>query len=190
VYGTELVAPFDVFHHTVFHQKPGMRVFTVAPSRAPVVTFEGLRLIPDHEFADAPEIDVLVVPSAEHSLNKDLENAGLIGFVRDRGAKARAVFSLCDGAFVLGKAGFLAGRRCTTFPADVARLRDRFPEARVIDGLSFVRDGQVLTSAGGAKSYEAALYLVEDLYGAEAARGVAKGLCIDWDLSQVPHIAP
>src|SRR5262245_36635475 len=61
VYDTELMAPFDVFHHTRFHAQPGMSVFTVAPALDPVRTFEGLRLLPDFTFQSAPPIDVLVV---------------------------------------------------------------------------------------------------------------------------------
>jgi transcriptional regulator GlxA family with amidase domain len=188
VYDTELVLPLDVFHHTVFHAQPAMQVFTVAPSLEPVRTFEGLRLLPDHTFEDAPEIDVLVVPSAEHSLDTDLEDEALIRFVRERGSQARCVVSLCDGAFVLARAGLLDGRSSTTFPADVGRMREKFPRLRVIEGVSFVHDGPVITSAGGAKSADAALYLAEILYGPEAAREIGRGLCIEWDLAQVPHV--
>ena len=188
VYDTELVLPLDVFHHTVFHAQPAMQVFTVAPSLEPVRTFEGLRLLPDHTFEDAPEIDVLVVPSAEHSLDTDLEDQALIRFVRERGSQARYVVSLCDGAFVLARAGLLDGRSSTTFPADVGRMREKFPRLRVIEGVSFVHDGPVITSAGGAKSADAALYLAEILYGPEAAREIGRGLCIEWDLAQVPHV--
>jgi len=159
----------------------------VAATLEPVRTFEGLRLLPDHAFADAPAIDVLVVPSAEHSMDSNLDDAALIDFVRERGSKARYVVSLCDGAFVLARAGLLDGRACTTFPADVARLREAFPRLRVQEGVSFVHDGPAITSAGGAKSADAALYLTELLCGPDAARGVARGLCIEWDLASVPH---
>ncbi|MSR63709.1 MAG: DJ-1/PfpI family protein [Planctomycetes bacterium] len=189
VYNTELIAPYDVFQHTLFHAQPGMRVFTVAPTAAPVKSFEGLRIVPDYTLASAPPIDVLVVPSAEHSMDSDLENAALIAWVQARGEHARFVLSLCDGAFVLAKAGLLDGHAATTFPADVARFRELF--ARTVDvreGVSFVHDGPRITSVGGAKSYDAALYLCELLYGAEAARGIGRGLVIDWDARAVAHV--
>ena len=191
VYNTELTAPMDMFHHTVFHAQPGMRVFTVGrgplPGNGPVTTFEGLRLLPDHDFESAPPVDVLVVPSAEHSMDTDLEDEALLGYVRRAGAEAAYVLSLCDGAFVLAAAGLLEGREATTFPADVARLREDFPGLVVHEGLSFVHDGKVVTSAGGALSFEAALYLCELIYGGEAADGIARGLVIDWDLGAVAH---
>src|SRR5688500_18562479 len=74
VYNTELTAPYDIFQHTVFHTKPGIEVFTVSPDGAPIETFEGISIDPHHSFADAPPIDILVVPSAEHNLDTDLSN--------------------------------------------------------------------------------------------------------------------
>jgi len=58
----------------------------------------------------------------------------------------------------------------------------------VRDSILFVHDGKYITSAGGAKSFEASLYLTEVLYGPAIARRLAKGLVIDWDLSKVPHV--
>jgi len=188
IYNTELIAPFDVFQHSVFHTQPGMRVFTVGPSRQPITTFEGLRILPDYTYADAPPVDVLVVASAEHSMDTDLEDEAMMAWVRAAGARARYVVSLCDGAFVLAAAGLLDGLEATTFPADVERFREMFPTLLVHEELSFVHDGKAITSAGGALSYDAAMYLVEQLYGAEVARGIGRGLCIDWDLGAVPHV--
>ncbi len=188
VYNSELIAPMDILHHTVFHTDPGMEVFVVSPTKEPIVTFEGLKIIPDYTFEDAPEIDVLVVPSAKHSMDSDLEDEELIRFVSDRGSKASYVMSLCDGAFVLAKAGLTEGHESTTFPSDIIKYRNMFPDLVVHEGISFVHDSNLITSAGGAKSYDPALYLVEMLYGQNAAKGIAGGLVIDWDLGNVEHI--
>ena len=190
VYNSELVAPMDILHHTVFHTDPGMVVFTVAPENDAITTFEGLRIIPDYKIGDEtmPQIDVLVVPSAENSMGTDLENEELIGFVKRTGNTASYVMSLCDGAFVLAEAGLTVDHESTTFPSDIPRYREKFPELTVHEGVSFVHDNNLITSAGGAKSYDPALYLVELLYGREAAIGIGKGLVIDWDLNKIDHL--
>ena len=187
VYNTELVAPFDVFQHSIFHTDPGMKVFTVAPSKDPVTTFEGLRIHPDYDYEHAPPIDVLVIPSAEHSMDSDLEDQEMMDWVRRTAMRSRYVITLCDGAFVLAHAGLLNGRLATTFPSDIPRFRAMFPDVRVVEGVSFVHDGAAITSAGGAKSYDAALYVCEKLYGPATARGIANGLVIDWDVNDVAH---
>ncbi len=180
VYNTELMAPYDVFHHTVFHAKPGMEVFTVSPDGKPITTFEGLVLQPKYSFADAPAIDVLVVPSAEGSMGKDLENRALIDWVRQTGGRARVVLSLCDGAFVLAAAGLLDGLPVTTFPGDYQAFATRFPKLDLRVNVNFVDSGKVITSEGGARSYAAAMHLVERLYGLPAAQGIGRGLLIPW----------
>jgi transcriptional regulator GlxA family with amidase domain len=182
VYNTELVAPWDVFDHARYHTggRPAIEVLAVSPDGGPVTTAEGLRVLPDHGFDDAPPIDILVVPSAEGSRDRDLENEALIGFVRERAGKARFVVSLCWGAFVLARAGLLDDRACTTFPSDYQRFAESFPGARLHVNVSFVHDGRFLTSEGGARSYLAAMYLVDLLYGEEVATGIGRGLLIPW----------
>jgi transcriptional regulator GlxA family with amidase domain len=189
VYNSELIAPMDVFQHTIFHTDKGVDVFTIAPKKDTITTFEGLRILPDYSFDEAyPEIDILIVPSAQHSMDSDLENIELIRFVNINGKKASYTLSLCDGAFVLARATLLDLHECTTFPSDIDRFKKAFPQLTVHKEVSFVHDRGVITSAGGAKSYDAALYLTELLYGKNVADGVAKGLVIDWDLGQIKHI--
>jgi transcriptional regulator GlxA family with amidase domain len=189
VYNSELIAPMDVFHHTVFHTEYGVKVFTVAPRKDTITSFEGLRFIPDYSFVSdsLPTIDILIVPSAQHSMSSDLENKELIRFVQTTGKKALYVISLCDGAFVLAKAGLLDTYHCTTFPGDIQKFREAFPQLTVHENVSFIHDKRMITSAGGAKSYDPALYLVELLYGKKAAEGIATGLVIEWDLNAIEH---
>lgn len=183
VYNTELTAPMDIFQHTQYREGiKAMNVFTVAKSDKPVESFEGLKIIPDYTFQNVPNIDILVVPSAEHHLDSDLEDTEMISWVRRIGQKAEWVTSHCDGAFVLAQAGLLDGVASTTFPSDIEAYKKRFPQLEVVSDVLFVHDGKFITSAGGAKSFEAALYLCEHLYGAELARRLAKGLVIEWKL--------
>lgn len=188
VYNTELTAPWDLLQHTNSHAPFGIRVLLVAETNAPVRSYEGLRLVPDATFSDCPPLDILVVPSAAHSMDSDLENQALIRFVAERGAQAAYVLSLCDGAFVVAESGLLDGRQATTYPDDLEAFARRFGErVEVIQGVSFVHDGPMISSVGGAPSFDAALYLCEILYGQSVAKRLAHGLIIDWDRSQLQH---
>jgi putative intracellular protease/amidase len=155
VYNTELTAPYDVLEHSAYHVREGLGI-------------------------DVFTIDILVVASAEGSRDSNLENRELIDWVRKRGRQAHIVMSLCWGAFVLAEADLLDGRTGTTFPGDYGTLARRFPEIDLLVNVSFVHDGHAITSQGGARSFDAAMYLVELLYGPEAARGVGGGLLIPW----------
>lgn len=180
VYNSELMAPYDILQHTIFHVQPGIEVFTVSPDGEPVTTFEGLTVGAHYSFQDVPPIDILVVPSTVGSMEADLQNEMLMTWVREVGERALYVMSLCDGAFVLAGAGLLDGLAVTTFPGDQDRFAAAFPHLDLRREISFVHDGKMLTSQGGARSYDVALYLVDHLYGTNVARGVAGGLVIPW----------
>lgn len=191
VYNTELTAPFDIFQHTVFREGiKAMNVFTVANTLDPITTFEGLRILPDFDYTQdtLPKIDILVVPSAEHHIDTDLEDEVLIEFVKQIDKQAQFITSHCDGAFVLAKAGLLKGNVSTTFPSDIDAMRNMFPQLDIRKDVLFVHDGKYITSAGGAKSFEAALYLCEYLYGKKIAQSLAGGLVLDWNLQEVSHL--
>jgi len=192
-YNTEYTAPYDIFQHTQYRDTiKAMNTFTVANTLQPVRTFEGIRVLPDFDYTqpNLPPIDILVVPSAEHHLDSDLKDTIMLNFVKNTAKKALYVTSHCDGAFVLAKAGLLDSVASTTFPSDVATYKKMFPQLDVKDSVLFVHDGKYITSAGGAKSFEAALYLCEVLYGKEIAVSLAKGLVIDWDITTVPSFIP
>lgn len=96
-----------------------------------------------------------------------------------RGVAARAkqtptIAAVCTGAYLLGDAGLLDGRLCTTHYAHVSRLRARHPRATVLDNRVFVSDGNIWTSAGVASGIDMALQLVADAFGDDAAIRVAR----------------
>ena len=192
-YNTEFTAPYDIFQHTQYRQGiKAMNTFTVANTLERITTFEGVRVLPDFDYTQdqLPRIDILVVPSAEHHLDTDLEDTTMLNFVKQVDQEALFVTSHCDGAFVLAKAGLLNDVASTTFPSDIEQYKKMFPQLEVIDSVLFVHDGKYITSAGGAKSFEAALYLCEYLYGKDIAVSLSKGLVIDWDLDTVAKVSP
>ncbi len=183
VYNTELVGPFDIFSHA-----DPFRVFTVAPERREIVTAEGIRLVPDHGFADHPAIDILVIPSFE-DYKDHIGRKPLIGWIRERAMGADWVLSHCWGAFYLAAAGLLDGHLAMTYPPDIDELAEKFPEVRTRKGYRFVRDGKFITSAGGVASYESPLFLVRKLAGDEWAARVARGLVIeDWRQETIKYL--
>ncbi len=191
VYNTEFVAPMDVFDHVTAQRTATVRVILVAPRAKSVRSVEKLNFQADYSFEDHPPIDILVVPSFQN-YQDDLERRDeIIAWVRKTASSARFVLSNCWGAFYLAKAGLLDGRMAMTYPPDIDKLGQQFPKVKAVKGHRFVRDGKFVTGGGGVASYDNSLYVVEQLWGAETARTIARGLVKNWDLVQVPHlIAP
>lgn len=129
-YNTEFTAPYDIFQHTIFRDSiKAMNVFTVADTYEAIETFEGLKILPNYNYLKdtLPKIDILVIPSAEHHIDSDLENERLIAFVKKVDSDALFMTSHCDGAFLLAKAGLLDAAVSTTFPSDIEYMRTLFP---------------------------------------------------------------
>jgi transcriptional regulator GlxA family with amidase domain len=93
----------------------------------------------------------------------------------DRGAR---LLSICSGAFILGEAGLLDGRRCTTHWRYTAELARRYPAAKVDPDVLYVDDDPVITSAGTAAGIDACLYLVRKEQGSRVANGIARRMVV------------
>jgi transcriptional regulator GlxA family with amidase domain len=88
------------------------------------------------------------------------------------------VMSLCSGAFLLGEAGLLDGRRCTTHWRHAAELARRFPRADVHPNALYVEDDRVLTSAGTAAGIDLCLHLVRREHGSAMATKLARRMVV------------
>ena len=189
VFNSEMMAPFDILHHTVFRDDSVyIRPFIVSPDGESVTTFEGLTIDAHYSFENSPTIDILLIPSTNNSMSSDLNDDRLIDWIRSTAESASWIVSLCDGAFPLAQTGLLTNRTATTFPGDRERFAEKYPSIDVRFDQEFVVDGKFITSVGGAKSYDPALYLVETLMSREAAVKTAEGMVLDWNLSVVPHL--
>lgn len=120
-------------------------------------------------------VDTLVVIGGPGVFN--VGEADFAG-VRRHSDTARRTASVCTGSFLLAAAGLLNGRRATTHWAHAARLAQKFPSVQVESDRIYVRDGQYWSSAGGAACFDLALALVEDDYGSEIARRIARFLVV------------
>jgi len=85
------------------------------------------------------------------------------------------ITSVCTGALLLHRAGYLDGKRATTHWRSIDMLRDA-GNTEVLADVRFVRDGNVVTSAGVSAGIDMALWLVGEIYGSDFARFVQKGI--------------
>ena len=112
-------------------------------------------------------------PDAPREFPEDLLRA--LRRAVDRGAR---VLSVCSGAFILGEAGLLDGRRCTTHWRNAEELARRYPAAKVDPDVLYVDDDPVITSAGTAAGIDACLYLVRKEQGSRVANGIARRMVV------------
>ena len=101
---------------------------------------------------------------------------GSLIWIKKAASEARFITSHCQGAFLLGKAGLLDNKDATTFTTNTEDLQKQYPSCRVQADRRVVVDGNLITSPGGLASYEAPMYVVEQLFGKDQALSIASAL--------------
>ncbi|UJX40539.1 DJ-1/PfpI family protein [Desulfovibrio sp. JY] len=151
------------------------RLQLVAASLEPVACANGPRFLPDTTLAACAAPDVLLVPGG-WGVRKALDDAALVAWIRETGAKARTLAGVCTGSMLLGKAGLLAGRRATTHWRSLDWMRASYPDVTVVDDAHVVEDGNLLTSAGISAGIDLGLRLVARYYDEAIAKETAAHL--------------
>jgi AraC family transcriptional regulator, transcriptional activator FtrA len=141
------------------------------PRPGPVRTMSGFGLDVGHGLERIAIADLVAVPAIHRDTPVPDELVTALRAAHDRGAR---VMSVCSGAFVLGHAGLLDDRDCTTHWSYADELARRFPRARVNSDVLYVDCERVLTSAGTAAGIDAALYLVRQEFGERVANRLAR----------------
>jgi transcriptional regulator GlxA family with amidase domain len=181
----DFAGPYEVFTtasrvHLRRHPggEPPFAVCTVAKTAAPVQARAGLRAVPDYTLADCPPIDVLIIPGGV--VDDEVADADVVAWARERSVRASLTASVCTGAFILAEAGLLRGKTATTHWEDVADLRAKHPGLDVREGMRWVDQGSIVTSAGIAAGIDMSLHLVARLVGPELARLTARQMDVPY----------
>jgi cyclohexyl-isocyanide hydratase len=164
----DLTAPLQVLARL-----PQSTTHIVAKSQAPVPSDCGLGLVPTHTFANCPVLDLICIPGGVSGVIGAISDRETIEFVRRQAGTAKYVTSVCTGAFVLGVAGLLKGRRVTTHWAytDLLPLVDAtYEKARV------VKDGNVITAGGVTSGIDFGLSVIAEIAGEAAAQAIQLGI--------------
>jgi transcriptional regulator GlxA family with amidase domain len=120
-----------------------------------------------------PGDTVLVAGADSRPIWTATADRALLGWLRRAARVVRRIGSVCSGAFVLGEAGLLDGKRCATHWAGCAALAARYPQAHVLQDAIYVVDGSLWTSAGVTTGIDMALAMVEEDLGARVANDIA-----------------
>jgi transcriptional regulator GlxA family with amidase domain len=164
----DFAGPWEVFKMARHSGREADRVVTIAERGEPVRAAGGMRVIPDHTFADAPPLDVLIVPGGQGT-RTEVENPVVLDWLRKAAEPCTWVTSVCTGALLLHGAGLARGKRVTTHWAFVTQLRER-GEVTVLENVRYVRDGNLVTAAGVSAGIDMSLWLVGQIHGPAHAR--------------------
>jgi cyclohexyl-isocyanide hydratase len=154
---------------------PGAQIHVAASTLDPVMTDCGFAILPTVSFADCPQADLLCVPGGV-GVAPALADAALIDFVARQASAATWVTSVCTGAFILGRAGLLEGKRATTHWG-YTQLLGHFGTEYVAERV--VTDGTVITAGGVTSGIDFALTVIAAVAGEDVAKNVQ--LTLEYD---------
>ncbi|MEJ1163475.1 DJ-1/PfpI family protein [Variovorax sp. CCNWLW186] len=189
----DFAGPFEVFttaSRVSQRLNPGteapFEVASVALASAgqPVQARAGLRLLADHDLADNPTADLLIVPGGV--VDAPMASPATLRWIAKCAAGAQLVASVCTGVFLLAKSGVLTQEAVTTHWEDIADLREQFPLLDVREGERWIDSGRVVSSAGISAGIDMSLYLVERLAGRALAERTARQMDYAWNSGNHP----
>lgn len=167
----DFAGPMEVFSYA------GFKIITVAKTKAPLLSQGILKITPDYSIEDAPQADIFAVfGGSDDVATNDPE---VISWIKSRDSATKSYFSVCTGAFILGKAGLLDQLTVTTFHKSITNLQKAVPNAKVLQNVRYVDNGRVITTAGISAGIDGALHLVSKLRGKDLAEAVAKQIEYD-----------
>ena len=171
----DLAGPLQAFHEAV-HAGADLQVRLGSPEPR-VRTDQGLCLAELEPLPEPAADDLVVVPGMRFAA-LDAVGPRVLSWLREAHETGAQLASVCTGAFLLGRAGLLDGRQCTTHWSRVEELQRRFPAARVLESRLFVHDGPLTTSAGIASGIDMALALLERRFGPLLVAAVAREMVV------------
>jgi cyclohexyl-isocyanide hydratase len=165
----DFVGIYDVLRRVALLGIDGEVKHRVIGSESPVVDEGGLGLIPDGVYESLASFDLLIVPGGMGT-RELMGDERCMAFLRSWGDQ-RPVASVCTGSLLLGKCGFLNGRRATTHHLALDTLApfcaETVSDARVVD------TGNVITAGGVSAGIDLGLHLVTRFWGGEARNMIA-----------------
>ncbi|OYD81379.1 DJ-1/PfpI family protein [Azospirillum brasilense] len=166
----DLTGPYEVLARV-----PGAQVHLLWKTLDPVRSDTGLTILPTNTFAEAPPLDLLLVPGGG-GINALLTDEEVLSFLEERASSTRYLSGICTGSLVLGAAGVLEGRRAGTHWASREFLA-AFGATPVAERV--VVDGTLFTGGGVTAGIDVALRIVGEMFGADTAKRVQ--LSIEYD---------
>ena len=170
----DYAGPWEVFGQA------GFKIFTVAENSKPVDAVFGQKIIPDYSFANAPRMDILLVPGGGGS-RKAMQNPAVLKWVQQAAQDSEHVISVCTGSLILAKAGLLDGLSATTFHGALDVLAKNAPKTKIVHDQRYVDNGKIITTAGLSSGIDGALHLVSKIKSKGFAQATALTLEYQWD---------
>lgn len=163
----DFAGPWEVFQDVNVDGRYAYDTFTVAPTLEPIVTSGGMKVLPNHAFADAPDPAIVVIPAQRGGPE-------VVEWLRHIQPRTELVMSVCTGAFVLARTGLLDGLPATTHHDFFDDFAKAFPKVELKRADRFVDNGRLASAGGLTSGVDLALHVVDRRQGRQVAEQTAR----------------
>ena len=165
--------------------EPAFNVYTVSKSTDSIKSQRFVEVVPQYSIETAPAPDIIILPGG--GTGSVLGDPEFLAWTGEAVRGAEIALSVCTGAFILARNGFLDGKQVTTWYGATDALERQYPAATVQRGRRFVDNGQVITTAGVSAGIDGSLHVVARLLGRAVADRTAEYMEYRW--TPEPYLA-
>ena len=179
----DFVGPYEVFTMInlilQYQQKPNaVKVILISEDGNDITGNKGMRVGAHESMNDIDKLDVICIPGGQ-GVRTQIKNNAVIDWVKTVTPKCEWVTSVCTGSFILAKAGLTKGKKISTYWAAFDEFYDLGLEGELLPYVRYVRDGNLVTSAGVSAGIDMALWLTGQMFTPTFARAVQRGMQYD-----------
>ena len=179
----DFVGPYEVFtmiNEVLNYQSKAdeVKVILISEDGKDITGKKGMRVGAHAAMTEISKLDVILLPGGQGA-RAQLKNDAVINWVKSIAPSCEWVTSVCTGSFILAKAGLTKGKRISTYWAAFDEFKALGLEGELVPKLRYVRDGNVVTSAGVSAGIDMALWLTGQMFSPAFARLVQRGMQYD-----------
>lgn len=176
----DFAGPFEVFSlATSLEDIKLFEVNTISQTGRIVQAKNGLEILPARAFGDDKHFDILIIPGGYGAEEIEIKNSEVLSWIKMQKKRVNILASVCTGALLLAECGLLDNKKATTHWMDINRLQNEYPKIKVIRGVKFVDEEDIITSGGISAGINMSFHIIKRLFGEDIAKLTAKRMEYD-----------
>lgn len=181
----DFAGPYEVFSIARKDDSKLFNVVTIGESNKLLNARNGLKIIPDYQFSNHPKLDILIIPGGYGAEEIEIKNVKLLNWIKKQSNQVKILASVCTGALLLAESGLLNNKEATTHWMDLDRLEKEYPKVKVIRGVKYVDQNEIITSGGISAGINMSFYIIKKLTDIKIVIDTAKRMEYDIELSSI-----
>jgi transcriptional regulator GlxA family with amidase domain len=178
----DFAGPYEVFSIAKKDDIKLFNVVTIGENTERLEARNGLKIVPDYHFKNHPKLEILIIPGGYGAEEIEIKNRNLLDWIKQQSNQVKILASVCTGALLLAEIGVLDNKEATTHWMDLDRLEKNYPKVKVVRGVKYVDQHEIITSGGISAGINMSFYIIKKLTDTKTVIDLAKRMEYDIDV--------